>query len=144
MKVDTLTPNLAVADIRQTVQFYCENLGFELVMAVPETQDGIDQQLSEDKTYVYAMLNKDNASLMFQRIDTLKEDVTLFDKTEIGASVSLYMQGKGIDAFFEELKNKNIQITEMRLTWYGIKEFYIKDNNGYILGFAEEMEKTKE
>ena len=144
MKVDTLTPNLAVADIRQTVQFYCENLGFELVMAVPETQDGIDQQLSEDKTYVYAMLNKDNASLMFQRIDTLKEDVSFFDKTEIGASVSLYMQGKGIDAFFEELKNKNIQITEMRLTWYGIKEFYIKDNNGYILGFAEETEKTEE
>ena len=32
-------PNFAVADIRQTVQFYCENLGFELVMAVPETQD---------------------------------------------------------------------------------------------------------
>ena len=143
MKVNTLTPNLAVADIRQTVQFYCENLGFELVMAVPETQNGIDQQLHDDKVYVYAMLNKDNASLMFQRIDTLKEDISLFDKDSIGASVSLYMQGKGIDEFYKELKNKNIQISEMRLTWYGIKEFYIKDNNGYILGFAEEMEKSE-
>jgi uncharacterized glyoxalase superfamily protein PhnB len=138
MKVNTLTPNLAVADIRQAVQFYCENLGFELVMAVPETQDGIHQQLSDDKTYVYAMLKKDNVELMFQRIDTLKEDISLFDRDAIGASVSLYMQGKGIDEFYAELKNKNIQITEIRLTWYGIKEFYIKDNNGYILGFAEE------
>ena len=50
MKAHTLTPNLAVADIRQTVQFYCENLGFELVMAVPETQDGADPQLIDGKT----------------------------------------------------------------------------------------------
>jgi uncharacterized glyoxalase superfamily protein PhnB len=141
MKINTLTPNLAVADIRQTVQFYRENLGFELVMAVPETQDGIDQQLHDNKVYVYAMLKKDSIELMFQRLDTLKEDISLFDKDAIGASVSLYMQGKGIDEFYTELKNKNIQISEMKLTWYGIKEFYIKDNNGYILGFAEEAKK---
>ena len=144
MKVNTLTPNLAVADIRQTVQFYCENLDFELVMVVPETQDGIDAQLLDGKEYVYAMLKKDGTELMFQRIDTLKEDISLFDKDSIGASVSFYMQGKGIDDFYKNLKNKHIQISEMRLTWYGIKEFYVKDNNGYILGFAEEMEKSDE
>jgi uncharacterized glyoxalase superfamily protein PhnB len=144
MKVNTLTPNLAVADIRQTVQFYRENLGFALVMAVPETQDGIHQQLSDDKAYVYALLKKDNAELMFQRIDTFSEDIVLAGKGNIGASVSFYMQGKGIDAFYEELKNRNIEISEIKLTWYGIKEFYIKDNNGYVLGFAEEMEKSGE
>jgi uncharacterized glyoxalase superfamily protein PhnB len=141
MKINSLTPNFAVADIRQTVQFYCENLGFELVMAVPETQDGVDQKLFESKEYVYAMLKKDDVELMFQRIDSFQEDVVLTDKVAVGASVSFYMQGKGIDAFFEELKNKNIQVSELKLTWYGIKEFYIKDNNGYILGFAEEAEK---
>jgi len=144
MKVNTLTPNLAVADIRQTVQFYCEHLNFELVMAVPETQDGIDPQLLDGKEYVYAMMKKDDIELMFQRIDTLKEDISLFDCDSIGASVSFYMQGKGIDEFYHHLKNRNIQISEIRLTWYGIKEFYIKDNNGYILGFAEEMEKSEE
>ena len=144
MKVNTLTPNLAVADIRQTVQFYCDNLGFELVMAVPETQDGIDPQLLDGKEYVCAMMKKDDTELMFQRIDTLKEDIILFDSNSIGASVSFYMQGKGIDEFYHHLKNINIEISEMRLTWYGIKEFYIKDNNGYILGFAEEMEKPEE
>ncbi|MDR2887582.1 MAG: hypothetical protein LBV26_06245, partial [Bacteroidales bacterium] len=46
----TLTPNLAVANVRQTVQFYCENLGFQLVLAVPETQDGVDQQLPKRKS----------------------------------------------------------------------------------------------
>ena len=136
MKLNTLIPNLAVDDIRQTVQFYCENLGFELVMAVPETQDGIDPQLLDDKVYVFAMLKKDNATLMFQRKVTFPEDVVL---AGIG-----YLQGNGIDAFYEELKSRNLQISEMKLTQYGIKEFYVKDNSGYFLGFAEEMEKSVE
>ena len=59
MKLSKLTPNLAVTDIRQTVQFYCKNIGFELVMAVPVTQDGIEQQLSDEKEYVYALLKKE-------------------------------------------------------------------------------------
>jgi uncharacterized glyoxalase superfamily protein PhnB len=144
MKLDTLSPCLAVTDIRQTVQFYSENLGFELVMAVPVTQDGTEQELSDSKEYVYAMLKKDDVSLMFMRIDGFEEDVVLAGKVSVGASVSFYMQGKGIDAFYDELKNRNIQISEMKLTWYGIKEFYIKDNNGYILGFAEEVKKSED
>ena len=131
MKINTLTPNLAVSDVRQTIQFYSENLGFELIMAVPETQDGIDEQLSDNKVYVYEFLKKDNVELMLQRVDCFHEDVTIDGK--IGASVSFYMQGKGIEAFYEELKNKTIQVFELKLTWYGIKEFYIRDNNGYVL-----------
>lgn len=143
MKLSKLTPNLAVADIRQTVQFYCENLGFELIMAVPVTQDGIEQQLSDGKEYVYAMLKKDGVELMFQRSDSFREDVVLAEQMSIGASVSFYMEGKGIDAFHAELKNKGIQVTELKLTWYGIKEFYLKDNNSYVLGFAEEARESK-
>ena len=142
MKVNTLTPNLAVTDILKTVRFYCENLGFELVMAVPVTQDGIEQQLSDGKEYVYAMLKKDSIELMIQRIDTFQEDIVMAGQQDIGASVSFYMQGKGIETFYAELKSKNIQMSEIKHTWYGIKEFYIKDNNGYILGFAEETEKS--
>ena len=81
---------------------------------------------------------------MFQRIDTLKQYISIFDSDSIGASVSLYIQGQGIDELYKNSKNRHLQISEMRLTWYGLKEFYMKDNNGYILGFAEEVEKTDE
>ncbi|MDR2081285.1 MAG: VOC family protein [Campylobacteraceae bacterium] len=138
MKTNKLTPNLAVIDIKQTVRFYCENLGFELVMAVPATQDGVDQQMSDDKEYVYALLQKDGVELMFQRADSFQTDIALAKDIPMGASVSFYMQGEGVKAFYEELKSKNLQISELKLTWYGTREFYVKDNNGYILGFAEE------
>jgi uncharacterized glyoxalase superfamily protein PhnB len=140
MKLNKLTPNFAVADIRQTVHFYRENLGFELVMAVPVTQDGAEQQLSDGKEYVYAMMKKDSVELMFQRSDSFSEDVVLAGQTSVGASVSFYMEGKGIESFYAELKNRNLAVSELKLTWYGIKEFYLKDNNGYVLGFAEEAE----
>ncbi|MDR0420712.1 MAG: VOC family protein [Prevotellaceae bacterium] len=140
MEINKLTPNMAVADIRQTVKFYCDNLGFKLIVAIPESQDGAEQELSEGKEYVYAMLQKDHAELMFQRLDSFKEDVPSADKVSlVGASVSFYMQGNGIESFYEELKSKNIQVSELKQTWYGIKEFYLKDNNGYILCFAEDV-----
>jgi uncharacterized glyoxalase superfamily protein PhnB len=140
MKLNKLTPNFAVSDIRQTALFYRENLGFEVVMAVPVTQDGAEQQLSDGKEYVYALMKKDGVELMFQQSDSFNEDVVLADRTPIGASVSFYMEGKGIEALYAELKKRNLTVSELRLRWYGIKEFYLKDNNGYILGFAEEVE----
>ncbi|MDR1197675.1 MAG: hypothetical protein LBK94_01505 [Prevotellaceae bacterium] len=141
MKLNKLTPNFAVADIRQTVQFYRENMGFELVMAVPATQDGVDTQLSGDKEYVYAMMQREQVELMFQQRDSFIEDVPLAGNEPVGASVSFFMQGKDIEPFYAGLKNRNIQVSDLKLTWYGVKEFYMKDNNGYILGFAEEAEK---
>ncbi len=97
MKISKLSPNFEVSDIKKTVAFYTENFGFMLVMAVPQSQDGIEQALSEDKEYVYAMMQKDNVEFMFQ-------------------------------------------LTELKTTWYGMQEFYLKDFNGYILGFAEKAE----
>jgi uncharacterized glyoxalase superfamily protein PhnB len=137
MKVNKLTPNFEVADIKQTVAFYSKNFGFNLIMAVPETQDEVVQTLSEGKVYVYAMMQRDNVELMFQRSDTFKHDVVFSKDFPIGASVSFYMEIEGIKEFYETIKNKNLEITALKTTWYGMQEFYLKDNNGYILGFAE-------
>jgi uncharacterized glyoxalase superfamily protein PhnB len=142
MKLNKLTPNFAVADIRQTVRFYRDNLGFELIMAVPVAQDGVERQLLDGKEYVYAMMRKDGVELMFQRSDSFREDVALAGDTPVGASVSFYMEGEGIDDFHAGLETKGAQVTGINRTWYGVKEFYLKDNNGYVLGFAEEAEKA--
>ena len=48
-----LSPNLMVKDVRKTVEYYNNNLGFKLIMAVPETQDGILTEIPEDKKIVY-------------------------------------------------------------------------------------------
>ncbi len=137
MKIKKLSPNFEVKDIKQTVEFYTKHFGFTLVMAVPESQDGIEQTLSNDKTYVYAMMQKDNLELMFQHTKSFKKDVTFAKDLDMGATVSFYMEIESIQEFYNTLKNKNLQITELKTTWYGMQEFYVKDLNGYILAFAQ-------
>ncbi len=122
------------------LDFYAKNFGFNLVMAVPESQDGVEQTLSKNKTYVYAMMQKDSIELMFQRSDSFKKDVMFTKELNMGATVSFYMEVEGIEEFYSILQNKNMPITKLKTTWYGMQEFYIKDLNGYILGFAEKAE----
>ncbi|MEW2922748.1 MULTISPECIES: VOC family protein [Flavobacteriaceae] len=139
MKANKLTPNFEVKNIRKTVEFYQTALGFSLIMAVPETQDGIEQSFANDKEYVYALVNKDNVEIMFQRTESFKRDVLFAKELPIAASVSFYIEVDGIDGFYELIKGKGLNPTELKTAWYGMREFYLKDNNGYILGFAEKI-----
>lgn len=86
------------------------------------------------------MMQKDNVEFMFQRSDTFKNDVVFAKGQAIGATVSFYMEIEGIQEFYQDLKSKNLELTELKTTWYGMQEFYLKDLNGYILGFAEKAE----
>ncbi len=140
MKISKLSPNFEVTDIRNTVDFYTENFGFNLMMVVPETQDRIETTFIENKQYVYAMIQKDGVEFMFQRSDTFKDDIVFSKGLNIGATVSFYMEIEGIEGFYESLRSKNIEMTGLKTTWYGMQEFYVKDLNGYILGFAEKVE----
>ncbi len=143
MKINKLSPNFEVRDIRESITFYEKNFGFKLIMAVPESKDGIELKLTQGKKYVYAMLQKDDIELMFQESNSFKEDIYFSKELDIGATVSFYMNIEGIDEFYNKLKEKNLEMTDIKTTWYGMKEFYVKDINGYILGFAEKIEVKK-
>lgn len=141
MKAKQLTPNFEVSHLRQTVEFYSKYLGFSLVMAVPETQDGVETVMSPDKEYVYAMIQKDSVSLSFQRSDSIREDVPFLQEVSRSASVTFYMDIEGIDEFHQFIKQQQLQVSDLKITWYGMKEFYLKDINGYILGFGQSIER---
>ncbi len=140
MQVNKLTPNLEVRNIKEVVQFYNTVLGFTLIMAVPEAQDGIEQSINDGKTYVYALMSKGNVEIMFQRTDTFKKDIEMLKDQSIGASATFYIEIEGLDEFYNTIKNKVSEKTEPKTAWYGMREFYIKDPNGYVLGFAEKSE----
>jgi uncharacterized glyoxalase superfamily protein PhnB len=41
---------------------------------------------------------------------------------------------------YENLKDKVTVVKELHTTWYGMQEFYVKDCNGYILGFSQQKQ----
>jgi uncharacterized glyoxalase superfamily protein PhnB len=137
MEMKKIAPNFAVQDIEKTVTFYRDVLGFKLEMAVSEDKSDVEQELSEQKKYIYAMMTRGSVQVMFQRTDSIGEDVPPLKDVPIGASVSFYVEVEDINALYQEIKPKAGVVKELETAWYGMQEFYIKDCNGYILGFAE-------
>lgn len=122
--MDSLTPNIFVKDINETIKFY-ENIGFEVVMTVPEEGD-----------FVWVMMTCGNVSFMFQTFDSLGSDVPAISRQD-GGSLLLYVQTKDIKEFHDKIKEKVNVIKELEKTFYGATEFSIQDNNGFVLTFAE-------
>ena len=132
----SLSPNLAVKNIAQTVKYYIDNFGFELQMAVDETKKNFDTQILTDRNYIWAMIKCGEVEIMLQKDDNLKKDLgEFFD--DIGSSSSIYIGVEDVDDFYKKVQNNDVEIYKnIETTWYGQREFYIKDLDGYILGFA--------
>jgi len=123
--METLSPNIFVHDMNQTIAFY-KILGFNVTMSVPE--DGPD--------YVWVMMNNGSVTIMFQTFNSLADDLPEINRTD-GGSLLLYINLKNIQDFYGHLEDKVTILKGLEKTFYGATEFSIKDNNGYVLTFAE-------
>ncbi len=140
-KFKKLTPDLMVSDVTKTVKFYVEKLGFELDMLVPENEKIVETSLTDGKRYIYAMVNRDEVFVMFMRKDVYVEDMPVFKGMAIGASASFYCDVENVVELRDSFKEKGVEIfKDLSTTWYGMKEFCIRDCNGYILCFAEQAQ----
>ena len=132
--MQSLIPNLAVNNIAETVSYYQTNLGFDLLMCVDESKNS-GNVIDPEKTYIWAMIKNGDVEIMLQEANSIKEEGSDFFE-KIGASVSFYIAVADANAFYEEIKDKVEIYREPETTWYGQREFYVRDINGYILGFA--------
>lgn len=143
IKFKKLTPDLMVSDVVEAVKFYTEKLGFKLVMVVPENEKAIETQLVNGKSYAYAMVNRDEVFVMFMRKDIYEADVPALKGVPVGASASLYCEVDNVSELCDSFKRNGVEIMkDVSVTWYGMKEFYIRDCNGYILAFAEQRQQA--
>jgi uncharacterized glyoxalase superfamily protein PhnB len=128
-----ISPTLAVRNMKQTIEFYKNSLGFKMGMAFPDSDNP-----------EYADLSKDGMVLMF----IPAENVGIGKEEKLGVGVNIYMQIDGdIDEYYNELKNKGIKIVvDIKDEPYGIRDFTVEDLDGYKLTFnqtGELVEYTK-
>ncbi len=131
MKLETLTPNLMVEDVRQTINYYHGVLGFTTMYTIPEKGEELD----------WAMMKKDDVEIMFQREDSLKADLPEIRHETPGGGFTLFIKMKGVDEFYDELFAAADVVDQLKNTFYDMREFTIRDINGYYLTFAEPIEK---
>ena len=121
-----LTPNLMVENVADTLRFYRETLGFDVVTTLPD-QEPFD----------FAIVHRDGVELMFQSRLSLSENVPALAGSAIGASQTFYIEVSGIRDLYEALREKVEIVVDFHTTFYGTQEFYFRDMNGYVLSFSE-------
>lgn len=130
MAVNSLTPNLMVGDVAETVAWYTNTLDAEELARMPPESDEPE----------WAQLALDDAWLMLQERESLEADVTVLEGREIGGSFTLYLDVDDAVALRDRLVAAGETVVqELRETDYDRREFAIEGPNGYVLNFGEKL-----
>jgi len=119
MKITELRPMLSTEDIAGTINFYVEKLGF--------TCDAYNEE------WGWATLSIDGISIMLSR----PNEHTPYEN--IGFTGSFYFTTDDVNSLWEKLKDKATVCYDIEDFPYGMREFAINDNNGYLLQFGQEI-----
>lgn len=120
---ETITTNIMVKNVKETIQFYEEKLGFQKILSVPEDGEILN----------FAILNKDKISIMLQGQKNLIQEYPTLKSEEIVPTFTLFITVDNVKSMYNELKDKVEIAKELHKTFYGKDEFAIFDNNKNIL-----------
>ncbi|MDN5200741.1 VOC family protein [Fulvivirgaceae bacterium BMA10] len=123
MKLTALTPMFLTNELEETIDFYVNIIGFKCE--------------AFEKEWGWAMLSMDNVNIMIAK--PLKNEV--FEAPKFTGSIYLFPDN--VDEAWEMLKNKAKVSYPIENFDYGMREFAIYDNNGYLLQFGQEIEENQ-
>lgn len=120
---ETITTNIMVKNVKETIKFYEEKLEFKKILSVPE----------EGNTLNFAILNKDKISIMIQEQKNLSSEYPTLKTDEIVPTFTLFITVDDVTTIYNKLKDTVKIAKELHKTFYGKDEFAIFDNNNNIL-----------
>jgi len=82
-------------------------------------------------------LNHDGAMLMLQERASIAGDYPRFANMPVAASVCFYLEVEDMDKLLAGLGDDVKIIVPERTTFYGMREVWILDNNGYVVTVAQ-------
>ena len=119
MKLNSIRPTLWVDNVRATIDWYVNTLGFNEADYVEE--------------WHWGAVVKDEVEIMFSR----PNEHMAYNGAQFTGS--LYMNTNNVEAWWKKLKDDQNIFYEIESFDYGMKEFAIKDCNGYILQFGQNI-----
>lgn len=119
MKITELRPMLWTEDLQGTIDFYVEVLGF----TCGERNDD----------WGWATLTIDDVAIMIAKPNAH----TPYDK--IGFTGTFYYNTNDVEAMWLKIKDKSKVCYDIETFEWGMREFAVFDNNGYMLQFGQEI-----
>lgn len=119
MTFKTLTPILYTSDLPATIGFYTNFLGFTIHAGDADTG--------------WASLRRDQVEIML----SLPNAHIPFDKAIFTGS--FYINTDQVDELWDSLKERTRIVYDLQDFDYGMREFAIYDNNGYVIQFGQPL-----
>jgi uncharacterized glyoxalase superfamily protein PhnB len=116
-------PMLETKNLRETIEFYTKNLGFECRGLYP----------NEENPCWASLWNND-----FEIGFGLPNAHTGFEKPILTGSI--YLQVENVEELWQKLKNEVEVVYPLEDFDYGMREFGIRDCNGYVLNLGQNIE----
>ncbi|WP_159634205.1 VOC family protein [Erysipelothrix anatis] len=123
MKLERMTPNLMVTNIDQSIHYYKDTLGFEVVDRVESN---------------FVILSRDGVTLMMESMEAMAQEYVELKHEVLKASIALYFRIDDVEKLAATLKTKGYSVPDIYETFYGTVETYLVDPDGYILTLSGE------
>ena len=131
MKMVSAIPALPVKNIKHSIDFYCNNLGFTLGYH----EDGFAVLLYNDVRLLHLWEASDES----WRYRTDAKPIISGAESFIAGTASCRIEVEGIDEFYSNIKPLGILHPNAQLTdqWWGERDFGIIDPDNNLIGFFE-------
>jgi glyoxylase I family protein len=128
IELKDMTPYFEVFDMRKSIAFYCDVLGFEIAANSP---------LREEVLFHWALLRRDGIELMPNTAYDEGERPDVPDARRVAGhgDTALFFSCPDVDAAYAYLCEKGVAKKAPTVAPYGMKQLYIKDPDGYGLCF---------
>lgn len=137
MHVKKLTNILISEDVAKSFCFYKESFGFELVLAVPFGSEEAVFSIEQEVDYAFCIISNKKAELMIESVKSIKEESNMKPEDVRPGSSFMYLEVADVDGIFQMMNGRYEIVKGLHETFYGMKEFYMKDADGNTLGLAE-------
>jgi len=128
-----LAPLLSVFDMPTSIKFYCEGLGFEVLSTDGKPAPHFD----------WVLFRLNGTELMLNTAYDHDQRPPVPDPARIAAhqDAAIYFGCPDVDAAYAHLQKMGIKSKEPKVAWYGMKQLYLTDPDGYTLCFQWPSEK---
>ena len=127
-KIDGLAPLLQVFDMPQSIAFYRDVLGFEVVAtSPPRSEDDFD----------WGLLRLNGMELMLNTAYEANARPPAPDPRRFAAhdDTAIFFGCRDLDAVYAHLRSHGVEANEPTVAHYGMKQVWLKDPDGFVICF---------
>lgn len=125
-----ITPILFVDAIEPSLEFWVGRLQFEKTAEVPEGDH-----------LGFVILKQGDSEIMLQTRESMKKDVNAASQAMLSMTSCLYIEVDSFADVLDRIQGAQVLVPQ-RDTFYGMREIYVREPQGQIVGFAARIPQT--